>query len=179
MGRPATDRPRPNAQCGMSGKIGRGNIVLHGFLRLKRGRRRRYQYEACGRTFVSSLGPPVPSPQVHQSTVRQGGGPQRGRDVEVWYRPCDASVVEHRRPMAPAGRRSRRTLQRQGAMLTELQADEIRTFIDSKKRVQWVLAAIEVCLDCGCRSCWAGAATATSCVCLQMPSTEANGTEFH
>jgi IS1 family transposase len=31
-----------------------------------------------------------------------------------------------------------------GYMLTELQADEIRTFIDSKKRVQWVLTAIEV-----------------------------------
>ncbi len=29
-------------------------------------------------------------------------------------------------------------------MLTELQADEIRTFIDSKRRVRWVLTAIEV-----------------------------------
>ena len=42
----------------MSGKAGKGNIVLHGFLRLKRGRRRRYRCEACGRTFVSSLGTP-------------------------------------------------------------------------------------------------------------------------
>ncbi|MDP6439349.1 MAG: hypothetical protein QGH74_06925 [Candidatus Brocadiia bacterium] len=44
MGRPVTDRPCPNAECGMSGKIGKGNIVLYGFFKLKRGRRHRYRY---------------------------------------------------------------------------------------------------------------------------------------
>ena len=42
----------------MFGKPGKGNIVLHGFLRLKRGRHRRYRCEACGGTFVSSVGTP-------------------------------------------------------------------------------------------------------------------------
>ena len=42
----------------MRGKVGKGNIRLHGFLRLKRGRRRRYRCKCCGGTFVSSLGTP-------------------------------------------------------------------------------------------------------------------------
>ena len=44
MGRPVTDRLCPNVECAMSGKTGKGNIVLHGLLKLKRGRHRRYRY---------------------------------------------------------------------------------------------------------------------------------------
>ena len=35
------NQPYPNAQCAMWGKAGRGNIRLHGFLKLKRGRQTR------------------------------------------------------------------------------------------------------------------------------------------
>ena len=35
MGKAVTDRPCPNAQCAMFDKIGKGNIVLHGFLKLQ------------------------------------------------------------------------------------------------------------------------------------------------
>ena len=58
MGRTVTKRACPNAQCAMWDKAGKGNVVLHGFLKLRRGRRRRYRCKACGRTFVSSLGTP-------------------------------------------------------------------------------------------------------------------------
>jgi len=42
MGKAVKDRACPNTECGVFGTTGRGKIVLHGFLRLKRGRRRRY-----------------------------------------------------------------------------------------------------------------------------------------
>jgi hypothetical protein len=43
MNSAVVNRPCPNAQCAMWGKVGKGNIRLHGFLKLKRGRRRRYR----------------------------------------------------------------------------------------------------------------------------------------
>jgi len=58
MGKAVTHRSCPNTECAMSGKVGNGNIVLHGYLKLERGRRRRYRGEACGKTFVSSVGTP-------------------------------------------------------------------------------------------------------------------------
>ncbi len=58
MNSAVVNRPCPNAQCVISGKAGKGNSVLHGFLKLKRGRRRRYRCEVCGRTSVSSFGTP-------------------------------------------------------------------------------------------------------------------------
>ena len=58
MSMAVVNRSCPNAQGAMWGKVGRGNIRLHGFLKLKRGRRRRYRCESCGGTFISSLGTP-------------------------------------------------------------------------------------------------------------------------
>ena len=37
MGSAVVNRPCPNAQCAMWGKADKGNIRLHGFLKLKRG----------------------------------------------------------------------------------------------------------------------------------------------
>jgi hypothetical protein len=42
----------------MWGKVGEGNIRLHGFLKLERGRLRRCRGKSCGGTFVSSFGTP-------------------------------------------------------------------------------------------------------------------------
>ncbi len=39
MGRPVADRACPNVQWAVWGEVGKGNSALHGFLRLKRGRR--------------------------------------------------------------------------------------------------------------------------------------------
>ena len=72
----------------MSGKAGKGNIVLHGFLRLKRGRRRRYRCKACGRTFVSSLGTqclaaPLELLRCHYNFIRPHGGLKVGTEVRT------------------------------------------------------------------------------------------------
>ena len=57
--RAVTDRCCPHPDCPMHRRFGAGNIVRHGFFKLKRGpRRRRYRCTACGRTFASSQGTP-------------------------------------------------------------------------------------------------------------------------
>ena len=43
MSRAVVNRPCPNAQSAMWGKLGKGNIRLHDFLKLKRGPRPRYR----------------------------------------------------------------------------------------------------------------------------------------
>jgi len=67
MGKAVKGRACPNAQCAMWGEVGKGNIRLHGFLKLKRGRRRRYWCETCDRTFVSSVGTP---PRWRRATLQ-------------------------------------------------------------------------------------------------------------
>ena len=47
-----------NEQCSKHGKPDQGNIVLHGFSKLKRGRRRRYRCRVCGKTFGATSGTP-------------------------------------------------------------------------------------------------------------------------
>ncbi len=44
MGKAVKDRACPDPQCAMFGKIGKGNVTFHGFLRLKRG-------SPCNRNF--------------------------------------------------------------------------------------------------------------------------------
>ena len=48
----------PNPECPLHGRLGKGNIVRHGFIRLKRGRRRRYRCAVRGRTSSSTHGTP-------------------------------------------------------------------------------------------------------------------------
>jgi len=42
MAKAVKDRACPNTECAVFGTTGRGKIVLHGILKLKRSRRRRY-----------------------------------------------------------------------------------------------------------------------------------------
>ena len=56
--KPVNHRFCPNPECSLHGQLGKGNVVRHGFIRLKRGRRRRYCCTACGRTFCSTVETP-------------------------------------------------------------------------------------------------------------------------
>ena len=59
MGRKVKARAScPNAACEDRGNADSGTIVLHGFSRVKWGKRRRYRCTACGRTFGSTTGTP-------------------------------------------------------------------------------------------------------------------------
>ena len=48
------DRCCQNKECRFFGQAGKGNIVLHGFVKLKHGRHRRYRCTDCGKTFSST-----------------------------------------------------------------------------------------------------------------------------
>jgi transposase-like protein len=49
----------PNKDRPVHGRLGKGNILRHGFFKLKQGaRRRRYRCTACGKTFASTEGTP-------------------------------------------------------------------------------------------------------------------------
>ena len=60
------DRCCPDKECCLFGQPGKGNIVLHGFVKLQRGRRRRYRCTTCGRTFNSTKGTPYYGLQCSQ-----------------------------------------------------------------------------------------------------------------
>ena len=60
------DRCCPDKECCLFGQAGQCNIVLHGFVKLQRGRRRRYRCTTCGRTFNSTKGTPYYGLQCSQ-----------------------------------------------------------------------------------------------------------------
>ncbi len=139
MGKPVTDRACPDPQCAMFGKIGKGNVAFRGFLRLKRGRRRRCRCEACGATFVPSVGAPYHRLKCTKAQFDKDAALSVGGTVEVGHRThmhLSWNTVARRleRAAEAAERFGARLLT--GYMLTELQADEIRMFIDSKRRVR-------------------------------------------
>ena len=47
-----------NGDCEQRGRHDAGNVALHGFSKVKGGRRRRYRCTACGKTFGATTGTP-------------------------------------------------------------------------------------------------------------------------
>ena len=60
----------PNPQCDLHGQPGKGNIIRHSFMHLRRGRRRRYLCKICGKTFCSSTSTPYYRLQHRRSTLK-------------------------------------------------------------------------------------------------------------
>jgi transposase-like protein len=69
--KPVTNRACPNPDCASHAQFGKGNIVRHSFIRLRRGRRRRYRCKTCGRTFCSSTATPYHRLHYSPSTFDQ------------------------------------------------------------------------------------------------------------
>ena len=138
---------RPKLTC-PSGKCGSNTrVVGYGFQRTKTGRRRRYLCRGCGRTFTSRT-----------KSVYQG----------IHHTPSKFDLVAHlsvegvnRSAIARLVGVSRSTVGRwldritararlfndhhlKGVDVRELQADELRTFVDTRKQEKWVFAALEV-----------------------------------
>ena len=115
-------------------------MAFHGFLKLKRGRRRRYRCEACRATFVSSVGTPYhrlkcTRAQFDKVAALSVEGLSKSAIARVMHLSWNTIARWLERAAQAVERFGARLLR--GYVLTELQADEIRTFIDSKKRVRW------------------------------------------
>ncbi len=145
--RGTTDRCCPNEECPHFGEQGKGNIVLHGFAKLKRGRRRRYRCTSCGRTFSSTMNTAYYRLQctrrsfehvVHMSV--------EGVSKSAIARITGLSWNTVARWLERAAETARRfsDVMMWDYDLTELQADELCTFVERRDRPTWVFTAIEV-----------------------------------
>jgi len=144
---PQQQRSCPNTKCQMHGQSGNGNIIRYGFLKLKRSKRRRYRCTVCGGTFCSTTG--TVYHRIHKSR-------------NIFDEVCSLSVDGVSKfTIARVKRLSWNTVSRwleraagvakkfneyllRGFVLKELQLDEIRTFLDRKKRPIWIITGIEV-----------------------------------
>jgi transposase-like protein len=128
------------------GKVTAGRIVRHGFYRTKWGRRRRYRCQACGKTFCTSTETPYYRLQHRRATFDEVAGLSvEGLNKSAISRVKRIAWNTVDRWLARAAESCYRFNDRKitGLDVEELQADEIRTIVGSKKKSIWVFATIE------------------------------------
>ena len=137
----------PNAACALHDRRGRGNVVLHGYSKTRWVRPRRYRCKECGRTFSSTTGTAYSRLQHSAGKFErvaalsvEGVSKSAIARIERIAWSTVARWIE--RAAAAAHRFNRSRTQR--VVLREIELDEIRSFLVSKKRTTWVFAAIEV-----------------------------------
>jgi len=144
---PISQRFCPNISCPLHGRLGKANIVRHGFVTLRRCRHRRYRCTACTKTFCSTAGTPYHRLQCSRSAFDEVAamsveGVSKSSIARIkgisWN-----TVARWIERAAAAARRFNHFMTR-AYELKELQADEIRTFLSHKARPIWVFSAIEV-----------------------------------
>ena len=133
--------------CENLGKQG-VNIVGHGWLTTKSGRRRRYRCKICGGTVSLNSGTAYSGLRCTRREFDQVAT-LRVEGVSI---SATAQVTGHSRTtiarwLERAARAAARFNQRmvRDFDVLELQADELCTFIGSKSRPTWLFATIEVC----------------------------------
>ena len=137
----------PNKECPLARKTRCGNIIGYGFYKTKRGRRRRYRCGTCDKTFCSNSGTPYHRLQHRRTTFDEVAT----LSIEGLNKSAIARVkriawntVDRWLQRAAASCRRFNDQKIDGIAISELQADEIRTFIHGKEQPIWIFAAIEV-----------------------------------
>ena len=136
------NRHRPPSKQGDVGAISR-----HGFYTTRWGKRRRYQCQACGKTFSSTTGTPYYRLQHRPSTFdRVASLSVEGLNKSAIARVNRISWNTVHRWLERAAACCRRFNDRKIKRLSgvELQADEIRTIVGSKEQPIWVFVVIDV-----------------------------------
>jgi transposase-like protein len=137
----------PNPDCCFNGQFGKGNIIRHSFYSTRQGRRRRYRCKECGRTFSSTYGTPyyrLHKPRslfdevIHMCVHGLAISAMARIKRMAW-----GTVARWLELAATYAKRFNSRMMK-GFVIHELQADEIRTFVGTKKRVIWVLTSLEV-----------------------------------
>ena len=138
----------PNKDCPVHGRLGKGNILRHGFFKLKQGaRRRRFRCKACGKTFSSTKNTPYyrlhctrrDFDEVAAMSVEGVSKSAIARTKGISWNTA-ARWLE--RAAVAAGQFNDRMTR--GYELREIQADEIKTFLINKDSTTWILTTIEV-----------------------------------
>ncbi|KKL23179.1 hypothetical protein LCGC14_2427980, partial [marine sediment metagenome] len=137
----------PNNECQLYGQSGKGNVLRYGFFHLKRRKRRRYRCKTCGHTFCSTTG--TVYHRIHKSRnifdevcSLSVNGVSKSTIARV--KRLSWNTVSRWLERAAKAAKQFSKLRLRGFVLHELQLDEIRTFLDSKKRPIWIITAIEV-----------------------------------
>ncbi len=147
LSRPARARVCPYIYCQNHDKAGENNIVRHGFFKAKAGNRRRYRCTSCGKTFSENTGTPYHG--IHYSrdafdhvVLLSVEGLNRSAIARVCGKSWDTIARWIDRACRSAANFNDKHTR--DFKLAELQADEIRTFVQSKKHVRWIFTAMEV-----------------------------------
>ncbi len=141
------NRVCPNRTCPHFRQPRQGNIIRHSFYKTSQGRRRRYRCKACGRTFSSTYGTAYYRLQRSRAffdsvaTMSVNGV---GKSAIARISGLSRSTVCRWLEVAFRYARHFNSKALDGYELTELQADEIRTFVGSKQKVMWLFTALEV-----------------------------------
>jgi len=137
----------PNRYCPPSKNAGAGAIIRHGFYRTRSGKRRRYQCRTCGRTFCSTTRTPYYRLQHRHPLFDEVAS----LSVEGLNKSAIARVKRiawntvHRwleRAAICCRRFNNQKINR--LSVVELEADEIKTIVGSKKEPIWIFAVIEL-----------------------------------
>ena len=137
----------PNTQCSLYARKNEGNIVPHGFFKKKRGRARRFRCTDCGKSFCSSKGTPYSRLQHSRNAFDMVAamsveGVSKSSIARIMGLSWNTTARWEEKASQTAKIFNKRMTQ--GYELTELQADEIRTFTVAKSKTTWVFASIEV-----------------------------------
>ena len=142
------NRACTNSECEMFGKMDQGNIRLHGFSPLKRGKRRRYRCTRCGTTFSSTTNTAYYRLKSSRNKVDMACQLSvEGMNISAISRALHKSwnTIERWLERAREFCKQFLDLHMRGYKLYELQADELKTFVLRRKKKNWLLVLLEVC----------------------------------
>ena len=144
---PIKHRCCPNASCTHYEMFNKSNIIRHSFYKTRQGRRRRYKCTICNKTFCSTYGTPyyrlhdrrsvfdeVVEMSVHGITISSISKIKK----MTW------NTIARWLKIASNGAQRFNDQKLKNFVIHELQADEIRTFIQNKKHVIWLYTTMDV-----------------------------------
>src|SRR5262245_48117861 len=137
----------PITECALSKDAGAESIIRHGFYKTRSGRRRRYRCRSCGKTFCANTGTPYYRLQHRRATCDDVAALSvEGLNKSAIARVKQIAWNTVARWLEKAAHSCRRFNDQRIATLAvaELQADEIRTIVGSKKHSMWIFTTIDV-----------------------------------
>jgi len=136
-----------NPECTSHSDGGVVNIAPHGFYRARAGKRRRYRCIPCGKTFGSTKGTPYYRLQHRRATFDEVATLSvEGANKSAISRVKGVSWNTVHRWLERAAASCRRYNDKttRALQISELQADEICTFVGKKDKPNWIFAALDV-----------------------------------
>src|SRR4029450_8912347 len=136
----------PNTECALSKDASAERIIRHGVYKTKSGKRRRYRCRTCGKTFCSNAGTPYHRLQHRRATFDEVAALSiEGLNKSAIARVMQIAWNTVARWLEKAAHSCRRFNDRRIATLAvaELQADEIRTIVESKEHAIWIFTHYE------------------------------------